>query len=55
MLDEHADFLIKNIKLEHQNMYLNDIIRLCVLRKTCSLGCYLVNDFISLKNDLYNS
>ena len=45
MLDAYADFLIENVNLEHQNVYLNDRIRLCVLHKSCSPGCYLANGF----------
>ena len=45
MLDAYADFLIENVNLEHQNVYLNDSIRLCVLHKSCSPGCYLANGF----------
>ena len=41
MLDERVDFLIENINLEHQNVYLNDRIRLCVLHKSFISVCYL--------------
>ena len=46
MLDACADFLIENVNSEHQNVYLNDRIRLCcVLHKSCSPRCYLVKRF----------
>ena len=45
MLGTHADFLIENVKLEHQNVDLNDIIRLWILHKSCIPGCYLVKGF----------
>ena len=37
MLDAHVDFLIENVNLEHQNVYLND--------KSCSPRCYLAKGF----------
>jgi len=40
-----ADFQIENVKLEHQNVYLNDRIRLCILHNSCRLRCYLVKGF----------
>ena len=42
-----ADFQIENVKLEHQNVYLNDRVRLCVLHKAWSPRCYLVKGFDS--------
>ena len=45
MLDERVDFLIENINLERQNVYLNDRIRLCVLHKSYRRRCYLVKGF----------
>ena len=45
MLDKCVDFLIENIELEHQNMYLNDKIRFCVMRNSYSPRCYLVKGF----------
>ena len=40
-----ADFQIENVKLEHQNVYLNDRIRLCIIHKSCSPRCYLAKGF----------
>ena len=55
MLDASANFLMENVNLEHRNVNLNDIIRLCVLNKSCSPRCYLAKGFDFNKNDLYNS
>ena len=45
MFDARVDFLIENINLEQQKVYLNYRVRLCVLHKSCSPGCYLVKGF----------
>ena len=53
MLNVHVDFLIENIILEHQNAYLNDIVRLCVLQYSCSPGCYLAKGFDLTQKRMY--
>jgi len=53
MLDACADFLIENVKLEHQKVYLNDRIRLCVLHKSCISKCYLAKGFNFTQKEIY--
>ena len=45
MLDAHVDFMIENINLKHQDIYLNDRIIFCVLHKSYNPRCYLAKGF----------